>query len=258
MKSIKKIKEENRGSILILTMLALVGAISIAVAMASVSIVERKMTTKSRKSTTAFQSANSGIEWAMKKINDADGTDAQENISDLFNRAVPDDNGQIDCDNDIMFSNNSGLKCKITFLQRNATGTRDIIIGDAPMEDVVAIRSSGTFGTDTEQVGRALEAYAMPNCGSSAERVADFCIDDADKPGSPDSHSWGEAIATCESAGKRLCTAAELVAANEVISGLSDLIAADVVTSNTVLIDGSDIGMEAKDYTGNYRCCRNR
>ena len=66
-----KKNKKQEGSILILTLLALVGALSIAVAMVSISVIERKMTTKSRKSVTAFQSANSGIEWALKKINDA-------------------------------------------------------------------------------------------------------------------------------------------------------------------------------------------
>lgn len=254
-----KIKEENKGSILILTMLALVGAISIAVAMSSISIVERKMTTKSRKSTTAFQSANSGIEWAMKMINDTEGiTGTDKTIKEVFG-VDPDSNGQITCPNGDLFSANSGLECKITFLKRDsATGGRVIIDGPANMEDIVAIRSAGTFGSDVEKVGRALEAYAMPNCGTD-ERVADFCIDTDDK-GSVD--EWGEAVTVCEGAGKRLCTAAELVAASSAVT-ISDLFSADVTGDDEyAVVDGGSIKDVIKNAGiktgGNYRCCRNR
>ena len=254
MRTIKKLREDKSGSILILTMLALVGAISIAVAMSSVSIVERKMTTKSRKSTTAFQSANSGIEWAMKKINDASPSDT---IYNVFLK-TPDGNGQITCPPGL-FTVGSGLECKITFLERNSgTGERDLITSDASMEDVVAIRSSGTFGSDSEQVGRALEAYAMPNCGSD-KRVADFCIEDTDRSSKDD---WGGAVGTCASAGKRLCTAAELVAANEEDVYIENkIMAADIAgsggDSSFVLVKNSTLETTIDD-DQNFRCCRNR
>ena len=263
MRTIKKLREDKSGSILILTMLALVGAISIAVAMSSISIVERKMTTKSRKSTTAFQSANSGIEWAMKKINDADSFDTGNNtvikVFPSFNEIT----GRVACPDGLggsisLFADSSKSSCEITLLKR-VGGDRVLIdSGSTPMEDIVAIRSSGTFGSDSEQVGRSLEAYAMPNCGTD-KRVADFCIEDTDRP-STGGETWSEAIASCESAGKRLCSAAELVAAQQagVSGGLNDLIAADVTTSNTVRIDEMDIHMEPAAYSGQYRCCRNR
>jgi len=253
-------KNSNEGSILILTMLALAGAVSIAVAMSSISIVERKMTTKSRKSTIAFQSASSGLEWAMKKINDAEGIPgSSKTIQEVFG-VNPDNKGQIICPSNL-FSNNSRLSCKITFLKRDpATGKRVLITGSANMEDIIAVRSTGIFGLNTEKVGRALEAYAMPNCGTD-ERVADFCIDSSDSSGVT---SWGEAVANCEGAGKRLCTAAELVAANQLSSVIiSHLFSADVTGNGeyAVVDDGSidnlitDSGITA---TSNYRCCRNR
>ncbi len=266
--TIKRLKDNEKGSILILTMLALVGAISIAVAMSSISIVERKMTTKSRKSTTAFQSANSGIEWAMKMINDANGiTGEGKKIADVFGvGALNASNGKIDCPMGALFSANSNLECKITLLKRDSTtgspteGERVIIDNEnESMENIVAIRSAGTFGTDTEQVGRALEAYAMPNCGGADERVADFCIDDTDRDGES---SWGAAVAVCESAGKRLCTAAELVAAGQTIS-ISDLFSADVTGDNEyAVVDVSVIDSVINggniDANSAFRCCRNR
>jgi Tfp pilus assembly protein PilX len=256
---IKKIKNNEQGSILILTMLALVGAISIAVAMSSISIVERKMTTKTRKSTTAFQSANSGIEWAMKKINDANGiAGTDKTIQEVFG-GDPDINGQMNCPVNL-FSVGSGLNCKVTFLKKDTTsGERVIITGGSDIEDIVAIRSAGTFGTSTEKVGRALEAYAMPNCGAD-ERVADFCIDNADS--SPSANDWGAAVADCESAGKRLCTAAELVAANEASVVIHNLFSADVTGDDEyAVVDGSAIDSVTSTITSaasNFRCCRNR
>ena len=259
MKKIKNLKDDKRGSILILAMLALVGAISIAVAMTSVSIVERKMTTKSRKSTTAFQSANSGIEWAMKKINDAEPGDT---ISSVFGSA-PDTKGQVACDSNL-FSSGSNLSCKITFLKRDpATGTRDIITTDPLMEEVVAIRSSGTFGTSSEQVGRALEAYAMPNCGSEAVRVADFCVD-KEHADNGNSAPWIGAVYTCRESGKRPCTASELVASEDIdlTNNVGDEWTADITGSNmAAFIDGSRIDIkEDQILTGShsFRCCRNR
>jgi len=264
---IKRLKEENKGSILILTMLALVGAISIAVAMSSVSIVERKMTTKTRKSTTAFQSANSGVEWAMKMINDSEGistgVDKDITIKDVFGASKLDSsNGKISCPA-VLFSNNSGLDCTITLLKRAADGTRVFIDDeDAGMESIVAIRSAGTFGKDMEKVGRALEAYAMPNCGADSERVADFCIDKTDSNGV---EKWGEAVTTCEGGGKRLCTAAELVAANADFGPLpAELFSADVVSATEyAVVDGSNISSviddaNIKSDNKNFRCCRNR
>lgn len=254
-----KLVKNKQGSILILVMLALVGAISIAVAMSSVSIVERKMTTKIRKSTTAFQSANSGIEWAMKKINDAEGiAGTDKTIAEVFG-VDTDLKGQISCPS-LLFSASSGLSCKVTLLKRDAvTGERVLITAPANMEDIVAIRSTGTFGKDTEKVGRALEAYAMPNCGSD-KRVADFCIDAFDKSGAD---NWGEAVVMCEGAGKRLCTAAELVAANQASVIIADLFSADVVSATEyAVVDGGNIDSVIDDAgidsSNNFRCCRNR
>jgi hypothetical protein len=265
--TIKRLRDNEKGSILILTMLALVGAISIAVAMSSISIVERKMTTKSRKSTTAFQSANSGIEWAMKMINDAEPGDT---ISLAFGGEIPDSKGQIDCPDATLFSTGSNLNCKITFLRRDSVsgssteGERIIIAMEDPLvEDIVAIRSAGTFGTDTERVGRALEAYAMPNCGNTSERVADFCIDKDDHDSDDGSNTWGGAVTICESSGKRLCTAAELVAANQVVSSpIINLLSADVTGfasgGEYAIVNGSSVDSVSDGTTEDFRCCRNR
>jgi Tfp pilus assembly protein PilX len=244
---LKKMKENKEGSILILTMLALVGALSIAIAMSSISIVERKMTTKSRKSVTAFQSANSGIEWAMKEINDAG---PKETIQEVFGQ--PSSNGEVDCPEDL-FSNGSKLACKITLLKKTVNNREPVDNNDGNLlvEDIVAIRSLGSFGKAEEQVGRALEAYAMPNCASDEIRVADFCVEEDSNSG----EDWKEAIGTCEGKGKRLCTAAELVAAGRggISADLSD-------QGNYIMVDegNQELSVEGVDDSNDFRCCRNR
>lgn len=261
---LKKFRKNKKGSILILTMLALVGALSIAVAMSSISIVERKMTTKSRKSVTAFQSANSGIEWAMKKINDAEPGDS---ISMIF--GMPDiSNGEVNCPSNL-FSPSVDADCKIVLLRKKAddNNSRVVINTNRPMEDIIAIRSTGTFGSDEEKVGRAIEAYAMPNCGPNEERVADFCIGNVIYD---EAMAWGEAVQVCTGANKRLCTANELIAAFDLSGSNWELIgddeewASDVTGANNFACvdghsgDGSDVNTASGSDGKVFRCCRNR
>jgi len=255
----KKIKNNQKGSILVLTLLALVSALSIAVALSTVSIIERKMTTKSRKSVTAFQVANAGMEWAMQKINNAGVNDT---VQDVFGTIT---DGEVDCPSgtESLFSDPAS-SCKIILLQADTrpgaeSGDRaKITNGNIPVEDIVAIRSRGYLGSGSEEVGRALEAYAMPNCGGGKTRVGDFCIDNDVSP----DNSWTAAAESCVAGGGRLCTAAELYGAGEKDSSLGignpEEWTGDL-TSGTQAVTISDSFNEV-GITNNkaYRCCRNR
>ncbi len=268
----KKFKQNNEGSILILTMLALVGALSIAVAMSSIAIVERKITTKSRKSVTAFQSASAGLEWAMKKINDASGVSGITGVNDgktikeVFGVGAMDSDGKIKCVKNI-FSSSSKANCEV-YLLKSVAGKKAVITNeDEEMNNIIAIRSTGTLGSDREEVGRALEAYAMPNCGSNMKRIGDFCVD---QDVSSDSTDWSEAVSLCAESGKRLCTATELVAATTLSAssggvagiGNDDEWTADVIgDGSTVAIikdDGALSSASNSSEDNHYRCCRNR
>ena len=258
-----KKQKKQEGSILILTLLALVGALSISVAMVSISVVERKMTTKSKKSVTAFQSANSGIEWALKKINDAtiDSGKVQK-ISDVFTMGG---DGKISCPSGF-FDTDSGASCEVYLLggtNQNRTIIKDNTI---TMDKVIAVRATGIYGQSAEEkVGRSLEAYAMPNCPENYQRVADFCIQNALQS---QDDTWQNAINFCTEGGKRLCTTAELLAADhqgdftdansDNIGGSSGEWTADVVdTSNNFYIDSNgDIQSDSGSYE--FRCCVNR
>ncbi len=259
-----KKQKKQEGSILILTLLALVGALSISVAMVSISVVERKMTTKSKKSVTAFQSANSGIEWALKKINDATVSGGKvQKISDVFTMGS---DGKISCPSGF-FDSSSNTNCEI-YLLRGTNQNRQIIKNpNITLDKVIAVRATGIYGQSAEQkVGRFLEAYAMPNCPTNYERVADFCIATEVVSG----QSWNSAINFCADGGKRLCTTAELLAAKRIDSsslilsdsiGNSDEWTADVADSfgNRFYIDSSgDVQTDSASSNKEYRCCVNR
>ncbi len=261
-----KKQKKQEGSILILTLLALVGALSISVAMVSISVVERKMTTKSKKSVTAFQSANSGIEWALKKINDADFKDDDsgnmQTIADVFGSGTLNHStGKISCPVDFFSDSKSG--CEI-YLLEGTNQVRSVIKDDSiAMDKIIAVRATGIYGQSAEEkVGRFLEAYAMPNCPGEYQRVADFCV----KNELYDAMSWKEAVNFCALAGKRLCTASELLAADS-ISGLSltddigsgnDEWTADVAnSSDRVYIDNTG-NIKIDSTSHQFRCCMNR
>jgi Tfp pilus assembly protein PilX len=256
MKIFSKNKYKQEGSILILTLLALVGALSIAVAMSSISIVERKMTTKSRKSVTAFQAANSGIEWAMKKLNDAE---PGETITSKFSSMESD--GKISCPNGLFNDNDTG--CEIYLL--DGTNQNRTVINDSSisLDKVVAIRSTGKYGKNEEQVGRALEAYAMPNCRDNEDRIADFCIEEDQ---SDSDFSYAEATKNCSDSGKRLCSINELLAywQEDRTKFSNEEWAADITGSNqaATINNQPDIGEGDSHESGGdsykYRCCRNR
>ncbi len=258
-----KKQKKQEGSILILTLLALVGALSISVAMVSISVVERKMTTKSKKSVTAFQSANSGIEWALKKINDAtiDGGKVQK-IEDVFTMGG---DGKISCPSS--FFDDGKSDCEIYLL--SGTNQNRTVITDptVTLDKVIAVRATGMYGEAEEKVGRFLEAYAMPNCPENYQRVADFCIQNALQS---QDDTWQNAINFCAGGGQRLCTTAELLAAkhqgnftdanSDDIGNGNDEWTADVVdTNNNFYIDSSgDIRSEPSDNDKKFRCCMNR
>ncbi len=261
-----KKQKKQEGSILILTLLALVGALSISVAMVSISVVERKMTTKSKKSVTAFQSANSGIEWALKKINDATVSGGNiQTIEQAFAPQTMDDDGKISCPdngpNKFFDDNKSG--CEI-YLLGGTNQVRTVITDPTvTLDKVIAVRATGMYGEAEEKVGRSLEAYAMPNCPENYQRVADFCIQNALQS---QDDTWQNAINFCAGGGKRLCTTAELLAVDGIsglsltddIGGSSGEWTADVADSdNRFYIDSSgDVQSGSGQYR--FRCCMNR
>ncbi len=260
-----KKQKKQEGSILILTLLALVGAMSIAVAMVSISVVERKMTTKSKKSVTAFQSANSGIEWALKKINDTTVSSGNvQTIAQAFGANALDTNtGKISCPSGFFGDGKSG--CEVYLLEGTNQNRTIITNPDTTLDKIIAVRATGIYGQSAEEkVGRSLEAYAMPNCPENYQRVADFCVEDD----LHDEDDWQNAINFCASAGKRLCTTAELLAANyqgdftdansNDIGGSSGEWTADVASTSDNFYINSSGNIASDSERHQFRCCMNR
>ena len=130
------------------------------------------------------------------------------------------------------------------------------------MKNLVAVRVKGFYKQGSEEVSRALEAYAMPNCDNDEERVADFCVD---KDYVGHQRSWGDAIESCANLGKRLCSAAELRAVEGSSVSLNDNIgshdewAADASSGGQRIYFGhSGLGESSTGTNHDFRCCRNR
>ncbi len=258
-KLVYKDRGGEKGSILILTLLILVGALSIGVAISAVSVLERKMTTKSRRSVSAFQAANAGVEWAMEKINDAK---ADDRVTNVFGSGA--DAGEVDCPVDL-FSGSSDSGCKVVLLQRKSGGGQDEwekINSDILVKNLVAVRVRGFYKQGSEEVNRALEVYAMPNCDSDEERVADFCVDKAYAPSQQD---WDDAVDDCADLGKRLCSAAELkavegssVSLDNSIGSRDEWVADASSATQRIYFGHSGLGESPSGTDHDFRCCRNR
>ncbi len=258
------IQREESGSILILTLLVLVGALTIAMATSSVAVLERKLTDKSQKSVSAFQAASSGVEWAMKKINDA-GKD--DRIRDVFGEFSA-EGGKIDCPSDI-FGGDTKSSCYIYLLELGEESNRREVITDSNLlsEDIIAIRSVGLYGFEGKRVNRAVEAYAFPNCGAGEERVdyedndgedKAICTQDFEREEYIGQNSWDDADEQCEKVNHRLCTRDEFEAmadANLLIHSSGEWTADEAGSGQHYLSNGSAVN---DDEVMHFRCCRDR
>jgi hypothetical protein len=231
-------------------------------AMFSISLMERKITTKSKTSVVAFQSAGTGIEWAMKKINDAE---QGKTVGEIFGNIA--DDGKIECDAGSFFGNDSKSDCAIYLLGGSDQHRNIITSTDEKVDNIVAIRSVGSYGEAEQKVGRALEAYAMPNCGDDL-RVADFCIE---KTLNGHERTWKGAVVKCAERSKRLCTVTELMSTQEQYNSDLDEKIGDANENHqaewTANRSGSTIVAIKKsgdfedvpsDEGRDFRCCRNR
>lgn len=143
----EKIKDKflkNRGSALVLAVIVLVNALFIVVAVSSISIVERKMSIKTRNTAPAFQAADSGVEYVLSRMDDDD----KDTIDAVC--GVP-----LTTDGTCIISLSDSIKdVRIYFL-----GTDDKIIteGSTSPNLVRSIRSVGKFGGENYATTRAIE-----------------------------------------------------------------------------------------------------
>lgn len=140
MKEARK-KWYQKGSAMVMAMIVLVNALVIVASISMISVAERKMSGKFKSSTPAFQAADSGVEWAMKKIQDNPGS---KKISDIF--GTPGADGAFSC-------GAIGVECKVVLLdaEGNPVGSAD------SLSEIATIRSIGSAGTGDNVTNRAVE-----------------------------------------------------------------------------------------------------
>jgi len=147
----KKTKIKS-GSALLLTTILLFVILSMVVSLTYVTVMEQKMSSKTKSSVGAFFNADSGVEWALNKIANSSGA----NISNVFSGFA---GNKYPCP--------SGFNCDVYFLDENGK----VIIADAPLENIKAVRSVGTQGGETQ---RAIEAAVAATGGASFTYYCNF------------------------------------------------------------------------------------
>ena len=140
-KTRRSTKLNNNGSGLIFATLIMFVILVIVVTLSSVTVMEMKMSQKTKSSVKSFFNAESGVEWALNKI----ATTDKETIAQAFNDSNPSDG--INCP----FGVN---ECKIYLLD---SANNVITSGSTKLSEVKAVRSVGTSkkGYETQ---RAIEA----------------------------------------------------------------------------------------------------
>lgn len=211
-------KRGQTGSAIILMVLVLINALIIVSAIASISLVEGKMSSNIKNSTPAFQAADSGIEWVLKTISDE--TDAGKKISEVFGPL--DSNGKLDCP----AAQVGGVDCELYFVDMEGALILD---EDLAIYEIDSVRSIGKKGTEDELVSRAVEvSLALAGCPGGYVKVSDFCIEideHLDSDGNLKSYSFEDAIDACFEVDARLCSASEWVSACQESTslGLNDM-----------------------------------
>ena len=200
-KESSKINKKQRGSALVLTIIVLVNALLIVTAISTISILERKMNSRTKNSTPAFQAADSGVEWVLFKIKEEDPMTTT--LASVFGPEgiVMDAQGLYQCPGGL------GIECEFYFVDDVGL----IINSDATLlVNVDATRVVGKYGAQEEKASRAIEAVLkIANCPAGFMPIGDFCImeDDLDTD-----DIWQVTALSCvQDYDARLCTAAEWI-----------------------------------------------
>jgi Tfp pilus assembly protein PilX len=143
----KAMVEETRGSALILTTILLFVVLSIVVSLSYVTVMEQKMSQKTKSSVGAFYNSESGVEWALNQI----ATKTGPNISNVFSGFS---GGKISCP--------SGFNCDLYLLDDQGK----VIAADTTVDKVKAVRSVGTqdIGDSTQRSIEAAVAAGGSGC----------------------------------------------------------------------------------------------
>lgn len=146
-------KQKRRGSVLILTTILLFVVLSIVASLSYITVVEQKMSRKTKSSVESFFNADSGIEWALNQIKNSNGT-----IASVF-FGIDATTGKKTCPD---FGN--GSLCDIYLLDFAGkvinSNNPNFITTDSDISEVKAVRSIGIDNTN-KVTQRAIEAMVQ-------------------------------------------------------------------------------------------------
>ena len=142
----EEIKLKRKGSALLLTTILLFVILSMVVSLTYVTVMEQKMSQKTKSSVGAFYTSESGIEWVLNKIAGATGT--APTISSTFSAQW--DGTKANCP----FGD-----CSVYLLKSDGTVVTD---GSTLISDIKAVRSVGNQGGDTQRAIEAAVAAGLP------------------------------------------------------------------------------------------------
>lgn len=140
--------KEKQGSALLLTTILLFVILSMVISLTYITVMEQKMSGKTKSSVGSFYSAESGIEWALNKI--ATTSVANPIIRDAFPSISQ---GKTPCP--------ANFNCEVWLLDQSGKVITD---STTDLSEVRAVRSVGTNQNETQ---RAIEAAVAATCFSS-------------------------------------------------------------------------------------------
>ena len=119
-------KQKQSGSGLIFAVVLLFVILGMVITLSSVTVLETKMSQKTKSSVGAFYNSESGVEWALNQI----ATKTGPNISDIFGASFS--GGKVTCP--------SGFGCELYLLDDQGK----VIASNLTIDQVKAVRSMGT------------------------------------------------------------------------------------------------------------------
>ncbi|MDI6777586.1 MAG: pilus assembly PilX N-terminal domain-containing protein [Patescibacteria group bacterium] len=155
-------EKARKGSALLLATILLFVVLSMVVSLTYVTVMEQKMSGKTKSSVGSFFNADSGVEWALNKIAN---TSSEDTITAALSGITTSDDGSADCP----FGG-----CKVYFLKDDGTVIPKNQFGTLTVSDIKAVRSIGRQTAGGEATQRAIEAAVA----ASDISFTYYCYDD--------------------------------------------------------------------------------
>lgn len=153
-------KQKQKGSGLIFAVVLLFVILGMVITLSSITVLETKMSQKTKSSVGAFYNSESGVEWALNQIATKSGSDYLSTISGFSGNVASCPSGIGDCK--IYFLDSSG---------KIMDGTNDAGLSET-IADIKAVRSVGTQGGETQRAIEAAVASSGPKYTSDPTSIS--------------------------------------------------------------------------------------